>query len=134
MSELTLEVVTPDKTVVSTPAVAVTCPGVAGEFGVLKDHISLLSGLKIGALRYRTDSGDEHYVFINNGFVDVNNNVLTVLAESAERAEDIDVSRAEAAKARAEARLADTSENIDHSRAEAALYRAVTRLAMAGKK
>ncbi len=131
MSELMLEVVTPDKTVVSTPAVVVMCPGVAGEFGVLKDHISLLSGLKIGALRYRTESNEEHTVFINNGFADVNNNVLTVLAESAELVEDIDVARAEEARKRAEERLADTSGKVDMARAEAALHRAVTRLSLA---
>lgn len=133
MSELTLEVVTPDKTVVSTPATVVMCPGVAGEFGVLKDHISLLSGLKVGSLRYRTESNEEHTVFINNGFADVNNNVLTVLAESAEKVEDIDVARAEAAKKRAEERLAEKSDKIDVARAEAALQRAVTRLALVKK-
>ncbi|MDO5535930.1 MAG: F0F1 ATP synthase subunit epsilon [Desulfovibrionaceae bacterium] len=133
MSELTLEVVTPDKTVVSTVATVVMCPGVAGEFGVLKNHISLLSGLKVGALRYRTESNEEHSVFINNGFADVNNNVLTVLAESAEMAEDIDAARAEAAKKRAEDRLADKSEKVDVARAEAALHRAVVRLSLTKK-
>ncbi len=128
MSELKLEVVTPDRTVVSTPVVVAVCPGAAGEFGVLKNHISLLSALKIGALRYKTESGEEHLVFINNGFADVNNNVLTVLAESAELAENIDAARAEAAKKRAEDRLADKSGNIDVSRAQAALARATIRL------
>ena len=133
MSELTLEVVTPDKTVVSTQAVVVMCPGVAGEFGVLQNHISLLSGLKIGALRYRTESNEEHSVFINNGFADVNNNVLTVLAESAELDTDIDVARAEAAKKRAEQRLAEKKETTNIVRAEAALQRAVLRLSLAKK-
>jgi F-type H+-transporting ATPase subunit epsilon len=133
MSELTLEVVTPDKTVVSTKAVVVMCPGVAGEFGVLQNHISLLSGLKIGALRYRTESNEEHSVFINNGFADVNNNVLTVLAESAELDTDIDVARAEAAKKRAEQRLAEKKETTNIVRAEAALQRAVLRLSLAKK-
>ncbi|HIW01326.1 MAG TPA: F0F1 ATP synthase subunit epsilon [Candidatus Desulfovibrio intestinipullorum] len=131
MSELTLEVVTPDKTVLSTPVVAAVCPGAAGEFGVLKNHISLLSALKIGALRYRTESNEEHLVFVNNGFADVNNNVLTVLVESAELAENIDIARAEAAKKRAEDRLADKSDKIDHVRAEAALQRALVRLSLA---
>ena len=98
MSELQLEIVTPEKKIVSTPVVVCSCPGVAGEFGVLKDHISLLSALKIGALHYRTkESNEEHYVFVSGGFADVNNNVLTVLAESAENAKDIDAARAEAA-------------------------------------
>ena len=130
MSALQLEVVPPDKTIVSTPVVMAVCPGVDGEFGVLKDHISLLSALKIGALRYRTESNEEKYVFISGGFADVNNNVLTVLAESAEDAKDIDAARAEAAKRRAEERLASNSESVDRTRAEAALSRAITRLSL----
>ncbi len=130
MSELTLEVVTPDQTVVSTPVAVAVCPGVAGEFAVLKNHISLLSALKVGVLRYKTASGEEHNVFINQGFVDVNNNVLTVLVESAELAENIDAARAEAAKRRAEERLADKSDSIDHARAKAALNRALVRLSL----
>lgn len=131
MSELTLEVVTPDQTVVSTPVAVAVCPGVAGEFAVLKNHISLLSALKVGVLRYRTESREEQKVFVNQGFADVNNNVVTVLVESAELAEDIDAARAEAAKRRAEERLADKSDNIDHARAQAALNRALVRLSLA---
>lgn len=130
MCALKLEVVTPDKTVVSTPVISAVCPGAEGEFGVLKDHISLLSALKIGALRYRTESNEEKYVFISGGFADVNNNVLTVLAESAEEAKDIDVARAEAAKKRAEERLASKADNVDRTRAEAALSRAIVRLSL----
>lgn len=89
MSMLQLEVVTPDKTVVSAQVEMAVCPGVMGEFGVLPHHVSLLSALKIGNLRY-TEGGKQHNVFISGGFADVNNKVLTVLAESAELAEDID--------------------------------------------
>ena len=89
MSTLQLEIVTPDRTVVSTETDMAVCPGVMGEFGVLPHHVSLLSALKIGPLRY-SDNGRDQYVFISGGFADVNANVLTVLAESAERAEDID--------------------------------------------
>ena len=130
MSALQLEVVTPDKTIVSTPVVMAVCPGVDAEVGVRKDHISLLSARTIGALRYRTESNEEKYVFISGGFADVNNNVLTVLAESAEDAKDIDAARAEAAKRRAEERLASNSESVDRTRAEAALSRAITRLSL----
>ena len=101
MSMLQLEVVTPDKTVVSAQVDMAVCPGVMGEFGVLPHHVSLLSALKIGNLRY-TEGGKQHNVFISGGFADVNNKVLTVLAESAELAEDIDTARAQAAKERAE--------------------------------
>lgn len=130
MSTLQLEIVTPDKTVVSTETEMVVCPGVLGEFGVLPHHVSLLSALKIGSLRY-SDNGRDQYVFISGGFADVNNNVLTVLAESAERAEDIDVARAEAAKKRAEERLQRHDDNLDVKRAEAALQRAMERLRLA---
>lgn len=81
MSMLQLEVVTPDKTVVSAQVEMAVCPGVMGEFGVLPHHVSLLSALKIGNLRY-TEGGKQHNVFISGGFADVNNKVLTVLAES----------------------------------------------------
>ena len=127
MGTLQLEVVTPDKTVVSAQVEMVVCPGVEGEFGVLPQHVSLLSARKIGALRYRAEGKDE-YVFISGGFADVNNNVLSVLAESAEQAADIDAARAQAARERAEKRLAEKQEGLDQVRAEAALQRAMTRL------
>lgn len=130
MSTLQLEVVTPDKTVVSAEVDMTVCPGVMGEFGVLPHHVSLLSALKTGCLRY-TQNGTSTNVFISGGFADVNNKVLTVLAESAEVAADIDTARAEAARERAEKRLAEGGENIDHARAEAALQRAMMRLQIA---
>lgn len=130
MGTLQLEVVTPDKTVVSCAVEMAVCPGVEGEFGVLPKHVSMLSALKIGGLRYRTDGHDEH-VFISGGFADVNNDVLTVLAESAEKAQDIDTARAQAARDRAEKRLASHDEHVDTVRAEAALSRSVERLNLA---
>lgn len=130
MGTLQLEVVTPDKTVVSAEVEMVVCPGVEGEFGVLPQHVSLLSALKIGDLRYRVNGKDEN-VFISGGFADVNNNVLSVLAESAELAGDIDTARAQAARERAEKRLATRDESVDQTRAEAALQRAVMRLQVA---
>ena len=77
MGTLQLEVVTPDKTVVSAEVEMAVCPGVEGEFGVLPQHVSMLSALKIGDLRYRVNGKDEN-VFISGGFADVNNNVLSV--------------------------------------------------------
>ena len=130
MGTLQLEVVTPDKTVVSSAVEMAVCPGVEGEFGVLPKHVSLLSAQKIGVLLYRANCKDEH-VFISGGFADVNNDVLTVLAESAELAQDIDTARAQAARERAEKRLAQQDDRVDVARAEAALSRAVTRLSLA---
>ena len=130
MGTLQLEVVTPDKTVVSGEVEMAVCPGIEGEFGVLPKHVSLLSALKIGGLRYRTGGKDEH-VFISGGFADVNNDVLTVLAESAELADSIEIERAMAAKERAEKRIASHDEKVDMTRAEAALQRAIVRLQLA---
>ena len=130
MGTLQLEVVTPDKTVVSAEVEMAVCPGVEGEFGVLPQHVSMLSALIIGDLRYRVNGKDEN-VFISGGFADVNNNVLSVLAESAELATDIDTARAQAAKERAEKRLSAHDDSLDETRAEAALQRAVTRLQVA---
>ena len=130
MGTLQLEVVTPDKTVVSGEVEMAVCPGIEGEFGVLPKHVSLLSALTIGGLRYRNGGKDEH-VFISGGFADVNNDVLTVLAESAELADSIDSARAMAAKERAEKRLASHDEKVDMTRAEAALQRAIVRLQLA---
>ena len=130
MGTLQLEVVTPDKTVVSAEVEMAVCPGVEGEFGVLPQHVSMLSALKIGDLRYRVNGKDEN-VFFSGGFADVNNNVLSVLAESAELATDIDTARAQAAKERAEKRLSAHDDSLDETRAEAALQRAVTRLQVA---
>lgn len=131
MATLRLEVVTPDKTVVSTDAEMVICPGVEGEFGILPHHVSLLSALKIGDLRYRANGKDED-VFISGGFVDVNNNICSVLAESAEHARDIDTQRAQAARERAEQRLAQRDDDLDEVRAQVALQRALMRLQIAG--
>lgn len=131
MATLRLEVVTPDKTVVSTDAEMVICPGVEGEFGILPHHVSLLSALKIGDLRYRANGKDED-VFISGGFVDVNNNRCSVLAESAEHARDIDTRRAQAARERAEQRLAQRDDDLDEVRAQVALQRALMRLQIAG--
>lgn len=129
MATLRLEVVTPDKTVFSSPVEMAICPGIEGEFGVLVNHASLLSALKIGQLKYRVD-GKDSSIFISGGFADVNNNVLSILAESAELVEDIDVERAKEAKARAEKRLESNDDKIDRVRAESALKRAIVRISM----
>ncbi len=126
---LQLEVVTPDKQVVKESVDYVSCPGVDGEFGVLKSHVALLSALKVGVLRFDKDGKQEH-VFISGGFADVNDNVVTVLAESAELAKDIDKDRAQKAQQRAEERLAQKQDNMDVHRAELALRRAVMRLSI----
>ncbi len=128
--KLQLEVVTPDKQVVQETVDYVSCPGVEGEFGVLKDHVALLSALKVGVLRFDKE-GKQEYVFISGGFADVNNNIITILAESAELAQDIDKGRAQEAQKRAEERLAKKEEGLDMIRAEVALQRALVRQSLA---
>jgi F-type H+-transporting ATPase subunit epsilon len=123
-----LEVVTPQKAVVSEEAQSVVAPGSEGEFGVLKGHTTFLTSLKIGSLRYKDASGKDRYLFINGGFAEVLPDKVTVLAESAERRKDIDLDRAEAAKQRAEQRLSTRSDSLDVARAEAALKRAIFRI------
>lgn len=128
---LHLEIVTPDKLVLSEQVDYVGAPGFEGEFGVLPSHIPFLSALAIGSLYYKAN-GKTHHVFVSGGFAEVSDNKVTVLAESAERAEDIDIDRARKAKDRAEQRLAQIKEKVDHARAQAALQRAHARMRVRG--
>ncbi len=127
MEALQLEIVTPDKIVLSEAVDYVGAPGFEGEFGVLPNHIPFLAALQIGLLHYKV-AGQIRNVFVSGGFAEVSDNKVSILAESAERAEDIDIDRAQKAKERAEARLAQGREAIDYSRAQAALQRAVQRI------
>jgi len=127
-----LEVVTPDKAVVSEDAKIVMAPGSLGEFGVLTGHTPFLTSLKVGAIRYTDVNGKDRFVFINGGFAEALPDKVTVLAESAERRNDIDLDRARAAMERAEKRLSDANkEEIDYLRARVALERAVRRISLA---
>ncbi len=131
--KLFLEVVTPQKSVVSEEAEIVVAPGSEGEFGVLKGHTTFLTSLKMGTLRYKDANGKERVLFINGGFAEVLPTQVTILAESAERRMHIDVARAQKAKERAEQRLANRTADLDIVRAEAALRRAIHRLGIVKK-
>ena len=128
-----LEVVTPEKSVVSEEAQIVMAPGSLGEFGILVGHTPFLTTLKIGTIRYKDADGTEKYVFVNSGFAEALPDKVTVLAESAERRKDIDVERAKAAMERAEKRLAEdrSKEDIDFNRAKVSLARAIERVKLA---
>jgi len=105
MAKILLEIVTPDKLLLSKEVDEVSCPGTEGDFGVLPGHCQFLSSLRVGELKYRV--GDEtHYMTMMWGFVDVTPKRVTVLAEVAEKAEDIDVERAQAKVLEAEAKVA----------------------------
>lgn len=125
-----LEVVTPEKSVVSDDAQIVIAPGSLGEFGVLSGHTPFLTTLKTGSIRYTDDKGQERYVFVSSGFAEALPDRVTVLAESAERRKDIDVERAKAAFKRAKERLEEKKEDIDFIRAKAALERALHRMSL----
>ncbi len=127
-----LEIVTPEKAVVSEDAQIVVAPGMLGEFGVLPGHTPFLSTLNVGTLRYTDASGKEKFVFINSGFAETLPDKITVLAESAERRKDIDVDRAKTAMERAQKRVDKGDANMDVVRAKAAMARAIQRLKLAG--
>jgi F-type H+-transporting ATPase subunit epsilon len=131
--ELLLEVVTPDRLVLSTQADVVVLPGVEGQFGVLPGHIPFLSALEIGEMYYKA-GGKTEYLAVSGGFAEVTGEKVTIVAESAEVGREIDVERAKRALERAEKRLAAAkTENIDWARAEAALRRSLVRAKVAGR-
>ena len=132
MSEnIRIEVVTPEKSVVSESAQIVMAPGSLGEFGVLSGHTPFLTTLKTGALKYKDESGREHFVFVSSGFAEALPDRVTVLAESAERRKDIDIQRAKEAAERAEQRMQSGDKDVDYVRAKAALLRAISRIQLA---
>lgn len=127
-----LEIVTPEKSVVSEEAQIVMAPGTLGEFGVLVGHTPFMTSLKLGMVRYVDKGGKERLVFVSGGFAEALPDRVTILAESAERRKDIDIERAKAALARAEERLAkERDDTVDYTRAHAALARAILRIRMA---
>ena len=131
--KLQLEVVTPDRLVVSETVDIVMAMGAQGEFGILPGHVPFLTPLQAGELRYRKNNQLE-YMAVTGGFAEVSNNKVTVLAEAAEKAREIDLDRAKRARERAEKRLARAkSEALDYLRAEAALKRSLLRLRVAEK-
>jgi|RhiMethySRZTD1v2_1073278.scaffolds.fasta_scaffold175533_2 F-type H+-transporting ATPase subunit epsilon len=129
-TKLTLEIVTPDRAIVREEVDEVELPGYEGYFGVLPGHTPLLATLKVGELWYRTGS-EKHFLAVAGGFVEVLPDRVTVLAQIAERAQDIDVARAEAARQRAEERLARPAGDIDLERARIAHLKSLVRLQVA---
>jgi F-type H+-transporting ATPase subunit epsilon len=134
MEKLYLEVVTPAKVVVSREVDMVAAPGSEGEFGILLQHVSFLTGIVPGELRYSAGPESESLV-VTSGFAEVSGNKVSVLVDAAERASEIDSDRARRAMERAKERLAKdrSAKDIDFLRAEAALKRAVARLKVVQK-
>ena len=131
--QIMLEVVTPDRMVLSTEADVVVCPGVEGQFGVLVGHIPFLSALDIGEMYYK-QGGKTEYLAVSGGFAEVTGAKVTIVAESAEMGREIDIERAKRAQERAEKRLAAGKvADVDWARAEAALRRSIMRMKVAGR-
>ena len=130
-----LIVVTPERQLLRQSVTEVQLPGADGYLGVLPGHAPLMTEIGIGELSYHDLAGKESvHLALVRGFAEVLADRVTVLAETAERAEEIDLARAEAARARAEKRLASGDTNIDWDRASIALQRALIRIQVATKR
>ena len=133
MAGVRLDIVTAERAVYSEDVDVVIAPGVEGQLGILPHHTPLMTALQAGELRVRKGGG-EVSLAISGGFLEVRPDSIVVLADTAERADEIDTARAEEAKSRAEQRLADRRAlGTDEARCEAALSRALARLTVAEK-
>ena len=131
-TKLTLEIVTPDRALVTEQVDEVELPGSEGYFGVLPGHTELLASLQVGELWYRIGQ-EKFYLAVAFGFVEVLPDHVTVLARVAEKSQDIDVGRAESAKQRAESRVVNPSPDMDFERARVALMKSLIRLQVASR-
>ena len=127
MSTVLLEVVTPERVVLSHEVNMVSLRGGGGEIGILPRHIPLATTVKPGVIKVKIPEGED-YIAVSDGFLQVKPEKVTLLVDTAEIGSQVDIDRATRAKERAEKRLSDKSENVDATRAEAALRRAVHRL------
>lgn len=134
MSTFLLEVVTPERKVYSDHVNMIIAKGVEGELGILPNHIPLVTPLKIAPVTVKRQGQKDEVIAVHGGFMEVRKDKVVILAESAELPGQIDVDRAQAAKERAEKRLAAKRDEIDFRRAELALQRAMNRLDVSGKQ
>ena len=132
---LQVEIVTPEKLVVNDQASELTMPGKNGYLGILPGHAPLITELSVGEISYRNTAGQMKFLSVAWGFAEVLPNKITILAEIAERGEDIDIARAERARLEAEAAIKQASgkDEGDYSKLEADLARASTRIAVSKK-
>jgi F-type H+-transporting ATPase subunit epsilon len=129
---LRLEIVTPAGAMMEADVDEIQVPGAEGYFGILPGHTPLLASLRVGELWYRAGSDTKHMA-ISFGFVEVRPDKVTILANGAEKAIDIDVDRAKVAKKRAEERLSNATADMDIERARVALLRSLSRLRVAAR-
>ena len=133
MATLRLEIITAERQVFADDVNVVVAPGIEGELGILPHHAPLMTMLKPGELLIRKD-GNETYMVVSGGFLEVRPDKVIVLADACERAEEIDITRAEEAKHRAEERLKTHPPGLDIARAQAALLRSLIRLRIAERR
>jgi F-type H+-transporting ATPase subunit epsilon len=133
MSTIKLDVVTAERVVFSDEVEVVVAPGIEGQLGILPHHAPLMTMLQPGELRIKK-GGEEYSLAIYGGFLEVRPDRVIVLADAAERAEEIDISRAEEAKRLAQQRFKERVPGVDTAQAEAALRRALVRLEVAEKR
>jgi F-type H+-transporting ATPase subunit epsilon len=135
MAPLRCEVVTAERTVFDDLVDMVVAPGIEGQLGILPNHAPLITALTFGELVIHRQDQEDEFIAIGGGFLEVGPDHVTILADSAERAEEIDLERAQEARARAEELMAQKQrEDVDFARAEAALRRSVIRLKVARRK
>lgn len=130
MATFLLELVTPERVLLSERVRSVRAPGIEGSFGVLANHAPLMTALTVGLIKVEYENGDLEYIATSGGFMEVNKEKSIILADTAERATDIDISRAEAAIAAAREHLASGAA-VDYTEASATLERATNRLKVA---
>lgn len=133
MSKIKLDIVTPEESVFSDEVDMLVAPGIEGQLGILPHHTPLMTILGIGELVMRNGK-EEQFLAIGGGYLEVQPDRVIVLADAAERAEDIDVSRAEAARERAQRSMAEKPSGLDAAQAEAALKRSLIRLKVATRR
>lgn len=132
-STFPLEIVTPDKLFFTEEVEMVSVSGTEGQLGILKNHIPLVTPLKVGKVRIKQD-GETKVLAVAEGYLDVGVNKTTIVTDAAEWPSDIDVNRAELARKRAEVLLEKKQDNVDYARAEMALKKAINRLEIAKLK
>jgi len=129
MATFLLELVTPEQVMLSEEVRSVRAPGIEGSLGVLAGHAPLMTALTVGIIKVEYDNGDLEFIATSGGFMEINPQKVIILADTAERASDIDIARAEAAVARARENLSSGAA-VDYEEARRSLERATNRLAV----
>ena len=129
MATIHVDVVSAEEEIFSGKARFVALPGEAGELGILPGHTPLITRIKPGAVRIEDEAGNEDFVFVAGGILEVQPGTVTVLADTAIRGKDLDEAKAAEAKRRAEEALANKESNIEYATAQAELAEAIAQLA-----